>query len=134
MRFVDSHLSVCDLRRLYQKNPMLSNIYYYWTKKCTKRFQSSQNWFSDEISIGNSGLWWIATSRSRSKTAHCFAALNKFAINQYNLIFLLLCFATVSFGYILNGFYVGWSSKFFSFEEEATDASNVSWLIYSVRY
>lgn len=32
----------------------------------------------------------------------------------------------VSFGYILNGFFVGWSSKFFSFDEELSDSSYVS--------
>lgn len=35
----------------------------------------------------------------------------------------------VSFGYILNGFYVGWSSKFFSFEEDSSDSHYVSFVI-----
>ncbi|CRK89024.1 CLUMA_CG002519, isoform A [Clunio marinus] len=40
----------------------------------------------------------------------------------------------VSFGYILNGFYVGWSSKFFSLNEKSSDSndfrrSQISWII-----
>lgn len=32
---------------------------------------------------------------------------------------------SVSFGYMLNGFFVGWSSKFFSFDEELSDSIHV---------
>ena len=53
-----------------------------------------------------------ATSKTAKKTVVYF---NFQPSNRHSFI-------AVSFGYILNGFFVGWSSKFFSFDEELSDS------------
>lgn len=82
------------------------------TKPCLISHQSTRQSFSDAI------CWKFV----------CNAPIT----GKINLIISLplsLVHATVSFGYILNGFYVGWSSKFFSFEEESMDSHYVSFVI-----
>ena len=58
-----------------------------------------------------------------------FAIVQKFTDSINGDIFFYYFLLTASFGYLINGFFVGWSSNFFTFDE-TDEFYNVSFVFF----
>lgn len=106
-----------------------------FTMKMIQKFKLKQQSFDHTLIFS----WTFKRCNFVENVCACTDNWKNKSYNLSSLSFFLSLFSlslsahlaqtTVSFGYILNGFYVGWSSKFFSFEEESMDSHYVSFVI-----